>query len=102
MTLAGARHRPPLGQDEQNRTIALSRQYIGDIFGIGVGRGRQDEQGLVVVIGCRLDAAAQLDIGAGALGEVDDPREAGRRLRQRVPAAVIAARQLRAKRNQRP
>ena len=102
MALAGAGHRPPLGQNEQNRTIALSRQHIGDIFGIGVGCGGQDEQRLVVLIGRRLDAAAQLDIGAGAFGEVDDPRKARRRLRQRVTAAVIAARQLRAKRNQRP
>ena len=64
-------------------------------------RGQYQQRGIFFIAG-RLDPAAQFDLGAGALGEVDDPGIAGRRLRQRMTAAVIAAAHLRSQRDQRP
>src|SRR3546814_12561318 len=49
-----------------------------------------------------LDMAAQFDMGARALGKVDNAGKARRAARQRMPLAVVAAAKLGAKREQRP
>jgi hypothetical protein len=91
----------PFGQHDQHRPAAMSLDQAGDFVGLRIMRRRQDEE-MAFAFGRRVFTAAKRYAGIGAVEQVDDAGIARRALRQRMASTVVAARQLRSERDQRP
>jgi len=94
--------RCPFGKDDKHRCIALRAKQLAHVLGPRARGRSQDDERVMLINARRFDLSPEFDLGARALGQIDDAGIARRRLRQRMTAAVIAAADLRPQRDQRP